>query len=295
MINLSRREFLGSAFAAGVCGCAMSKCGCSLPRVAVQLYSVRGIIKEKGLPFVLAELKKLGYAGVEFAGYYGKSSKELKAMLDDNGLVACGTHIGAQTLMPENIAKTIEFELGYGNTHLVCPGMGPDKNFTGDLAKWWRGMADKFAAAADTAAKSGCTVGYPNHQHEFKPRLMLDGKETCKWEILFSNTPNSVQMEMDVGWCVTAGEDPEYWFNRYPHRSISIHAKEVFAKGAPGILGQPGVLENGSPRKGVDWDKLFKVTDADGVKWYVVECETNPNSFESVAASIAFLKAKGRC
>ena len=292
--NISRREFIGSALAAGVCGCAVPKC-CSLPGVAVQLYSVRGIIKAKGLPAVLAEIKKLGYEGVEFASYYGHSAAELKSMLADNGLVACGTHIGVQTLMPENIAKTIEFELGYGNKHLVCPGMNPPKDYTGDMAKWWREMADKFAAAADTAAKYGCTIGYHNHQHEFKPRLMLDGKETCKWEILFSNTPANVTMEMDVGWCVTAGEDPAYWYGRYPHRSLTLHAKEVFAKGAPGILGQPGFLEDGKPRKGVDWDALFKITDADGVKWYVVECETNPDSFESIAKSFEFLRSKGRC
>ena len=163
------------------------------------------------------------------------------------------------------------------------------------MAKWWRGMADKFAEAAVTVGKAGCTIGYHNHQHEFKPRLMLDGKETCKWEILFSNTPDTVTMEMDVGWCVTAGEDPEYWYGRFPHRSITLHAKEVFDKGAPGILGQPGTLPDGTPRKGVDWDRLFKVTDADGVKWYVVECETNPDSFVSVSESIKFLRSKGRC
>ena len=52
---------------------------------------------------------------------------------------------------------------------------------------------------------------------------------------------------------------------------------------------------DGTPRKGVDWDALFPVTDADGVEWYVVECETNPKTLDSVRGSIWFLKSKGRC
>ena len=72
-------------------------------------------------------------------------------------------------------------------------------------------------------------------------------------------------------------------------------AKEVFAKGAPGILGRPGTEADGKPRKGVDWDALFPVTDADGVEWYVVECETNPKTLDSVRGSIWFLRSKGRC
>ena len=62
------------------------------------------------------------------------------------------------------------------------------------------------------------------------------------------------------------------------------------------ILGQPGCDANGKPcATPVDWDGLFPVTDADGVEWYVVECETNPKTLDSVRGSIWFLRSKGRC
>ena len=78
-MNLSRRGFLGSlaaagaasAFGAGTC-CTLA--GCKKGQVAVQLYSIHKYIPTVGLEKALAEVAKIGYKGVEFAGYYGKSS-----------------------------------------------------------------------------------------------------------------------------------------------------------------------------------------------------------------------------
>ena len=49
-----------------------------------------------------------------------------------------------------------------------------------------------------------------------------------------------------------------------------------------------------SGAKGVEWDRLFKATDKDGVKWYVVECERHAGSLAAVKPSFEFLKSKGR-
>lgn len=292
-MNLSRRSFLGGV--AATASLPLVSLGAQVPKakVAVQLYSVRDLIKKEGLEKVLKEVKNIGYAGVEFAGYWGKDAKTMKSLLDDNGLVACGTHIGRLELGPDKIQKTMEYNLTIGNTHLVCPGSGmqPGKEYKGTREDWWKQMAEFYSVAAETAKKNGCTVGYHNHQWEFKEKV---GQMTM-WEYFFSNTPAGVCMQLDVGWSVTAGTDPCSWFKRFPHRSPSLHAKEVFARGAPGIVGRPGKLADGTPRKGVDWDKLFVTTDLDGVKWYVVECETNPATLLSITESFAFLHQKGRC
>ena len=55
--------------------------------VAYQIYSAREEAA-KDLNAVLAALKGMGYDGVEFAGFYGHTAEEVKAMLDANGLVA---------------------------------------------------------------------------------------------------------------------------------------------------------------------------------------------------------------
>ena len=82
---------------------------------------------------------------------------------------------------------------------------------------------------------------------------------------------------------------------KYPGRSFTLHAKEngmgKDVKQFDAILGQPG--KPGAV--GVDWDKLFKATDEDGVEWYVVECERHSDSLFAVTESFKFLTSKGRC
>ena len=55
------------------------------------------------------------------------------------------------------------------------------------------------------------------------------------------------------------------------------------------ILGQPG-KPGATP---VDWDALIPVTEKDGVKWYVVECEKHEDTLDAVKPSYEFLKSKG--
>lgn len=300
-MDFTRRTFLGSTVAisaaAALPGCASLFGGQSKKsRIAVQLYSIRGYIGGKngvGLKQALKDVAAIGYRGVEFAGYYDFKSAELKAMLADAGLTACGTHINRTDIMPDTIGRTCEFNLAYGNNLLICPGGGnfPEGDCTIPSKKnddWWKFLADFYGKASGQAAKYGCKVGIHNHYNEFRAKLTTG---QTMFDYFFSNTPAAVCMEQDVGWTTYAGVDPCEAYKKFPHRSITLHAKEngMGAKQFDAILGQPG-----EGAKGVDWDNLFKVTDADGVKWYVVECERHDDSLAAVKPSFEFLKGKGR-
>ena len=90
-MQMNRRSFLETlAGAAAVTGAgaafgADKKGANKLGRPAVQLYSIReyiagkkdGSLKGVGLAKALAEVKRIGYEAVEFAGYYGHTAKEL--------------------------------------------------------------------------------------------------------------------------------------------------------------------------------------------------------------------------
>ena len=138
----------------------------------------------------------------------------------------------------------------------------------------------------------GCKVGIHNHMWEFQ---LKNGKGETFWDIFFSGTSDDVLMEQDVGWTTCAGYDPCEQYRKYPGRSVTLHAKENgMGKNVTkfdAILGQPG--QPGA--KGVDWDKLAPVADADGVKWWVVECERHFDSLMPITESFKFLKSKGRC
>ena len=303
-MNISRRNFLGmSAFAGAAVlapGCCSLCCDKSA-KVGVQLYSIRKYIKDFGIEKALADVAAIGYKGVQFAGYWNKSAKELKKILDDNGLLACGTHVGRDAFSPENYAKTCEFNLELGNNFICCPGGGnmpPNWGWDGsgvptkesdDFVKM---LCDYYNKASENCAKYGCYVGLHNHMWEFQVK-MSDG--SLYWDYFFSNTCKDVKMEQDVGWTTCAGFDPCDQFKKYAGRSITLHAKEngmgKNVKSFDAILGQPG-KPGAVP---VNWDAVAKAADADGVKWWVVECERHEGTLNAIKPSFEFLRSKGRC
>ena len=131
MNNFSRRKFLKAGATAVAAAPVLSHAGMLIPgkrkpQVGVQLYSVRDMCKSD-LTGTLKGIKAIGYEGVEFAGYYGKSAKELRQIIDDCGLVACGTHTGMGTIKPDAIQETIEFNQVLGNKYLMVPHIGKPK------------------------------------------------------------------------------------------------------------------------------------------------------------------------
>ena len=212
-------------------------------------------------------------------------------------------HISRSALEPDSLAATCEFARTCNNTTIICPGGG---NFPAgmsfrnryrepakDIDEWCRFLADFYCKTAVSAAKYGCKVGIHNHEWEFMVKL-TDG--TTFFDGFFSRTSPDVLMEQDVGWTTAAGYDPCEQYRKFPHRSPTLHAKEngYGCKGKfDGILGVPGRNLDGTSVPGVEWDRLLPVTEADGVAWYIVECEAHAGDLSAVTASHAFLKGKG--
>ena len=326
-MNMTRRNFLGASALAGAAfltpGCCCP-CGTRYGKVAVQLYSLKDYIggnkkanlKGVGLEKGLADVRAIGFEGVEFAGYYGFKPCELKKMLADNGLKVCGTHVGNDrygfdvkkgTFNADVLKKTCEFETAYGNTTIICPGGGnippgiqwstgqggsaskPSK----EIDEFTKKLVDLYNKAAVVAKTMGCKIGLHNHTWEHGVK-MLNG--VSFWDYFFTNTCKDVCMEQDVGWSTCAGVDCCEQYVKYPFRSPTLHAKEngmgKNVKQFDAILGKPG-KPDAVP---VPWDKLFVATDKNKVEWYVVECERHSDDPKgAVAPSFAFLKSKGRC
>lgn len=327
-MNITRRNFLGASALAGAAflapGCCSSCCGTRYGKVALQLYSLKDYIggdkkrktKGVGLQKGLADVRAIGFEGVEFAGYYGFKPCELKKMLADNGLKVCGTHVSNDqygfdvkkgTFNPDVLKKTCAFETGYGNTLIICPGGGnipPGASWstgrggepckpTKEIDEFTKKLVELYNKASVVAKEMGCKIGLHNHTWEHGIK-MTDG--TSFWDYFFTNTCNDVCMEQDVGWSTCAGVDCCEQYVKYPFRSPTLHAKEngmgKNVKEFDAILGQPG-KPDATP---VPWDRLFVASDKNKVEWYVVECERHfddPNG--AVKPSFQFLRSKGRC
>jgi sugar phosphate isomerase/epimerase len=225
--------------------------------IALQLYSVRNEC-EKDLSGTLNAVARMGYQGVEFAGYYDRTAKELRKMLDDLGLKCCGTHIGLDTLLGNNLPKTIEFNHTLGNRNLIVPGL-PDECTSSRKA--WLDTAKTFNELAEKVKAQGMRVGYHNHTIEFKP---MDG--ALPWDIFFGNTRKEVIMQFDTGNAMEGGGDPIPFLKRYPGRAITIHVKEYSAKDPKALIGEGDIK----------WKDVFNLCETiGGTEWYIVEYESD--------------------
>lgn len=243
--------------------------------IGLQLYSVRKQC-EKDLPAVIEAVAKMGYQGVEFAGYYNRSAADLRKLLDGAGLKCCGTHTGFPTILPEQLDQTIEFNRTLGNKYLIVPGL-PKKQTESKEALVQ--TAKILTDAAAKASKAGMVVGYHAHGPDF---LKFDGQ--THWEILFDNAGPNVVMQMDVGNCLGGGGDPYAMLKKYPGRSLTIHLKEHGGKkGAPVGEGD------------VNWKQVFELCETVGkTEWYIVEHESGDNPLEAVAQCLKNLRAMGK-
>ena len=86
----------------------------------LQLYSVRDFT-QKDLAYTLKKVAEIGYKYVEFAGFFGHSAEEVKAMLNEYGLVVSGTHSSLKEL-DEDFAATVKYHHAIGNTNYIIPG-----------------------------------------------------------------------------------------------------------------------------------------------------------------------------
>ncbi len=270
--RLSRRNFLATT-AASVAAMGVLGGGCkkqdedgeevetakaakaSIP-VGVQLYSVRADCA-KDLPGTVAKVAEMGYEGVEFAGYYDNTAKDLRKLLDDNGLKCCGTHTAMDTLSKANLQATIEYNQTLGNKYLICPWLKPAET---DPKQAWLQHAERFNEVAEVIKPLGMYVGYHCHAHDFHA---LDGGE-IPWEILFDNTADNVVMQIDTGNCIDGGGDPIAYLKKYPKRSLTVHLKEHSATNKDAILGEGDV----------PWNEVFALCETvGGTEWYIIEEE----------------------
>jgi sugar phosphate isomerase/epimerase len=251
--QITRRVF-GSMAGTGMAG-ILSAAKNKIP-IGVQLYSVRDLCKQD-FAGTLAGVAKLGYKGVEFAGYYEKTAAELKKMLDANGLKCCGTHTGIDTIMGDKLAATIEFNKTIGNKFLIVPGL-PEKYRASRQA--WLDTAKIFNEASRKVRAQGLYVGYHNHTAEFK---MLDGERP--WDTFFKNTDKAVVMQLDIGHMVHGGADPVEEMKRHPGRALTVHVKEWSSTKKDALVGDGDVK----------WPQVFKACETVGAtQWYIVEEET---------------------
>lgn len=230
--------------------------------IGLQLYSIRHEA-EADLAGTLKKIAAMGYEGADFAGYYGHSAADVKAMLDDAGLRCCGGHLGLNTLLGDELPKTIEYQATLENPYLIVPGLGAE--YTGSVENWTR-TAGVFNEIAEKLAPHGMYTGYHNHNTEFPP---IDGQ--IPWEVFMSNTTQRVIGQLDMGNALNGGADLISLLRKYPGRSGTVHLKP-YKTGLEGEAAFRPIIGEDS----VPWADVFEACETvGGTQWYIVEYESD--------------------
>lgn len=247
-----------------------------LKRVGLQLYTLRNQM-EKDLPGTLAHVAQIGYKEVEFAGYFGRSPSEIRALVAKNGLTAPSSHVGYPSDWSE-WKKTLADAKTAGHQYVTVAWTPDEKR---NRPGGFKAVADDFNKAGAEAKKAGLHFAYHNHDYELKTP---NGGE-LPLDTLYKNTdPRLVTFEMDLYWMVKGGADPIEFMKKYPGRVSLVHVKDATPDRNMADVGKGTI----------DFPKIFEfdATHGSHIAHAFVERDdatTLPDPFASVATSYAYL------
>jgi sugar phosphate isomerase/epimerase len=287
---MNRRTFLETATTISAATLLTNRFGWAAPvhkihKVGVQLYTVRDEMKAD-FNGTIAKVASIGYKEVEFAGYFGRTPQQVRAVIDEHGLSAPSTHVQYDEL-DEKFPAVIEASQTIGLNYIVCPWIPEDLRKSPDI---WKQASEKFNHCGEQTRKAGIQFAYHNHWFEFLP---VEGK--LPYDTLLAECdPNLVKMEMDLCWITVAGGDPIKYFNQYPGRFPLVHVKDM--KRMPEVTTAGGqnfgdsLKDMTSVGDGIiDWKRIFTYSEKAGIKHYIVEHDKPAQPFESITASYAYL------
>lgn len=232
--------------------------------MAVQMYTLR---EECAKDFIgtLEQVAALGFQGVEFAGYFGLSARELKGHLARLGLEAVGTHTSFQDMF-EKTKEVIDFHLELGCSNIVLPYY-PIKS-SADVAE----LTEKMEAVLGEYAKHGLQLCYHNHDFE----LQSDGGERYLDQIA---KVGGLGLELDLFWVHTAGVRPAEYIIQHRDRLQLVHLKD-------GKDRKPSAIGEGE----VDFAPIFDTLRELDLEWAILENDhPRPDGIADITRSRDYL------
>jgi sugar phosphate isomerase/epimerase len=278
--------------------------------LGLQLYTLEDA-PAKDLDGTLREVANIGYPTVQISQTYGLSAQQLRRALNRAGLACPAIHVLPRPAtnswdLEGDLSRLADDIYTLGATYAVVPvprysdalvdalnhpppgGFNAEKLF-GVLklmgADDWRRTADLLNEKAQILARSGIRVGYHNHGFDFVP--VEKGKSG--YDILLERTdPKLVDLELDVGWAVSAGQDVKSLFHRANGRVRTVHLKDTAR-----VSSNPMDLASTDVGTGiVNWQEVFGLIRETRVRYLFVEQEApwvNTSPMKAARAAYAYI------
>lgn len=264
--------------------------------IAVQLYSVRDEM-EKDFCGTVKKIKDMGYEGVEFAGLFGKSGTEVKAICDEIGITPVSAHVPYYDMLdnPEAVLKDYR---DMGCKYVAVPYLTEECR---PGTEGWTSTVEGIRKIAEAAEKMGIQLLYHNHDFEF---IKIDGKYAL--DILYDTiSADLLKTEIDTCWVNVGGENPAEYIEKYTGRAPVVHLKDFHGSKGNGPLykligidDETEAVESTFEFRPVgygvqDWAKIIASAEKAGAEWVVVEQDSpsmEKSPLECVQMSINYLK-----
>ena len=244
----------------------------SLP-VAVQVYSVRDSAS-KDLRATLVAIKEMGYDGVEFAGLYGNSPAQIKAMCEEIGLVPVSAHV--PYVDPVADAEGVLKQYAeIGCKFVAVPYLMPEHRPDSDQ---FPTVVENIGKIGKVAKALGIQLLYHNHDFEF---MKLDGKYAL--EVLYDTVPaDLLQTELDTCWVNVGGEEPAAYVRKFTDRAPVVHLKDFYGEKSEDMYELIGIEKKAPARPGnfefrpvgsglQDFPAILAAAEDAHAQWVVVE------------------------
>lgn len=251
-------------------------------QIAAQLYTLRDFCKTPAdIARSLKRVAEIGYGAVQASALGPIETKELRKILDDNGLACCATHKPLEKLRDET-QKQLDDHAVLGCKYTAIGGYFPKaEEFT--VEHWKRFIAD-FNAVVAKLRGSPLRLGYHNHSHEFAKV----GSQTA-YQMLFDSLDRDTWIEVDTYWVQHGGADPALWIEKAAGRLPCVHLKDLGMKTDRTQIMLPVGEGN------LNWDRIFEACRKAQVEWYIVEQDNcnGEDPFDCLRRSLDFVRSRG--
>jgi sugar phosphate isomerase/epimerase len=229
----------------------------------------------------------LGFSG---SGFFGRTAKEFRTMLDDHNLQSPAMHVGLDTLR-NNMQQTAEAAEILGQKYVGIAAIPENERKSPDD---YKRLADDFNKIGENAKKNGVRFYYHNHGYGLKE---VNGK--IPFNTILENTdPELVFLEMDVFWTVAGGADAIKYLNENKGRYKLMHVKDMKQQARFSGDGSnpqqwielfPHITDAGS---GVlNLREILAAAKAAGVDHFILENDVMTNPEDSLKKGAAFMNS----
>ncbi|MFM8450538.1 MAG: sugar phosphate isomerase/epimerase family protein [Haliscomenobacter sp.] len=228
--------------------------------------------------------------GFKGSGFFGKTAKEVAAIMKRHGLTVPSMHTDLDTL-DKKMGALADAAHVLGAKYVVLPSIPDAHRQTPDDYKRTAELFNKIGAEAKA---HGIRYAYHNHGYG----LQKDAVGRMPLDTIFDETdPDLVFFEMDVYWTTAGGADPIGLLQKHKGRYVMLHIKDMKEKkrfsGDGGDASQWVALfpYMSSAGDGVlDLPAIMETAKSTGISHYLVEQDMVASPEVALKRSVDYLK-----